>query len=129
MLGKFDLPPGRTPACFERRVWEEWRRSLSPVTVPCVDCNEQHQADMLKAGRCERPDAIFVGPEDVLLSNNVRWGKALSRMEHTAELESRMRAALGLGLPKKPRDAVIRWLGNPHPGIRAASPEGKEVAA
>ena len=130
MLEKFDVSPDRVPACFhDQRSWADWKKSFAKAaTVPCTDCNEQHQAAMLKVGRCERPDALFIGPEDVLLSNNVRWGPSIQRQERTPELERRMRQALSQGLPKRPREALIRWLGKPWPGIQPAPQQQVEGA-
>ena len=54
------------PRCFpSERDWVEWMdaRSKSGAHSPCEDCSSAYKRRMLAAGRCERPDAVFVQTE------------------------------------------------------------------
>ena len=54
------------PRCFpSEQDWIEWldARSRSGAHSPCEDCSSAYKRRMLAAGRCERPEAVFVQTE------------------------------------------------------------------
>lgn len=53
------------PRCFpSERDWIEWMDARSGAHSPCEDCSSAYKRRMLAAGRCERPEAVFVQTED-----------------------------------------------------------------
>ncbi len=49
------------PRCFPSdQDWREWLAARADARSPCEDCSRAYQRRMLAAGRCERPEALFV---------------------------------------------------------------------
>lgn len=56
---------GAAPRCFPSQAdWVEWLDFRAGAHSPCEDCSSCYQRKMLAAGRCERPEVIFVEGED-----------------------------------------------------------------
>lgn len=53
------------PSCFPSEAdWIEWSAARSGACSPCEDCASAYKRRMLAAGRCDRPETIFVVDED-----------------------------------------------------------------
>lgn len=53
------------PRCFPSdQDWREWLAARSDARSPCEDCSRAYQRRMMSAGRCERPEALFVDTAD-----------------------------------------------------------------
>jgi len=58
-----------TPPCFDNEEqYREWAThavaSEHNINNYCVDCTQEYQAKMMKAGRCEHPDFKEFGCDD-----------------------------------------------------------------
>ena len=53
-------PADRPPKCFTPQAWREWLLTREGAHAPCTDCTPCHRRQMLQAGRCERPEVVFV---------------------------------------------------------------------
>ena len=53
-------PADRPPKCFTPQAWREWLQTREGAHAPCADCTPCHRARMMQAGRCERPEVVFV---------------------------------------------------------------------
>lgn len=107
------------PRCFASESdWLEWISALERAHSPCEDCSSAYKARMLAAGRCERPETVFVDTEEGevgISADDPRFARLLAGLKITgAELRKPVEAT-----PVFVR-ILERIVGRTQPGVRRA---------
>ena len=85
------------PACFSTdSEWADWYAFRAGAKFPCVDCTPEHQEKMIRAGRCEHAETLFVARDGELTgvrSDERGYSIALRASEYSPALANRLQSA------------------------------------
>ena len=99
------------PACFATdSEWADWYAFRAGAKYPCVDCTPEHQEKMIRAGRCEHAETLFVlrsGEMVGVCSADRGYSVALKASEYSSDLAKRLQSA---DVPKGVSAVIDCWI-------------------